>query len=169
MGTRHRGRPEEVLALDTYIKLVRAAEWVTSRLHRTTASGLTITQFGALEALYHLGPMCQIDLGHKVLKSGGNMTMVIDNLEKRGLAARQRDPADRRRMIVHLTEAGRRLMEELFPRHAANIREAMSPLGPEEQQTLGRLCRKLGLALAGDGTVATRQQAADEPAGERTA
>lgn len=71
------------LALSTYTKLVRAAESVTSRTSRLmTEAGLTLSQFGVLEALYHKGPLCQRDIAAKILKSTGNITLVIDNLEK---------------------------------------------------------------------------------------
>ncbi len=146
MGTHYRGTAEEVTALDAYIKLARAAESVTARLNRrTTAAGLTVSQFGVLEALYHLGPMCQRDLGKKILRSSGNITMVVDNLEKRGLVRREREAADRRFVTVHLTAKGRRLIEEILPRHVQAIVEEMSVLTPAEQEELGRLCKMLGL------------------------
>jgi MarR family 2-MHQ and catechol resistance regulon transcriptional repressor len=109
------------------------------------ASGLTISQFETLEVLFHLGPMCQRELGEKILKSSGNMTMVIDNLEKRGLVKRQREGGDRRFVTVHLTEEGYRLINEILPRHVAAITEEMSFLTPSEQEELGRLCKLLGL------------------------
>jgi MarR family 2-MHQ and catechol resistance regulon transcriptional repressor len=40
--------------------------------------------------------MCQSDIGSKLLKSSGNITLVVDNLEKRSLVRRQRDDNDRR-------------------------------------------------------------------------
>jgi MarR family 2-MHQ and catechol resistance regulon transcriptional repressor len=145
MGSRHQGPPEEVRALNTYIKLVRAAESLAARLSGPLAdAALTETQFGALEALYHLGPLCQRDLGTKLLRSGGNITLVVDNLEKHGLVRRQRDPDDRRFVAVHLTAEGKRLIARVFPRHAANLAQEMSILSPAEQEELGRLCRKLG-------------------------
>jgi MarR family 2-MHQ and catechol resistance regulon transcriptional repressor len=107
-------------------------------------SGLTVSQFGVLESLYHLGPMCQSDIGAKLLKSSGNITLVIDNLEKRGLVRRERDSDDRRMVIVSLTKKGRELIERIFPGHVAAILEEMSILTPTEQETLGRLCRTLG-------------------------
>jgi MarR family 2-MHQ and catechol resistance regulon transcriptional repressor len=64
---------------------------------------LTISQFGVLETLYHLGAMCQTEIGSKLLRSGGNITLVIDNLEKQGLVRRQRDTEDRRLVNIHLT------------------------------------------------------------------
>jgi MarR family 2-MHQ and catechol resistance regulon transcriptional repressor len=118
---------------------------VGSRLNGLlTGAGVTESQFGALEALYHLGSLHQRDLGEKLLRSSGNITMVVDNLEKRGLVRRERGTEDRRFVTVHLTEPGRRLIAGLFPRHLANIVQEMSALTNAEQEELGRLCRKLG-------------------------
>jgi MarR family 2-MHQ and catechol resistance regulon transcriptional repressor len=153
MPTHYRGTDDEVRALNAYIKLVRAAESVTARLAPgLEAAGLSSSQFGALEALFHLGPMCQRELGQKLLKSGGNVTLVVDNLEKRGLVRRERERRDRRFVTVHLTEPGRELIARFFPRHAAAIVEQMAVLTPSERDELGRLCRKLGLQQAGQAT-----------------
>lgn len=150
MRDNRRGKSEK-LALNSYIKLMRAAESVTARTNRTiAAAGLTISQFGVLEALYHLGPLCQKDLAKKILKSTGNITMVIDNLEKRSLVLRERDPQDRRYYSVKLTDGGERLIGSIFPGHAAAIVEEMGVLTEAEQAELGRLCRKLGLRERGE-------------------
>lgn len=61
---------------------------------------------------------------------------------------RERGVEDRRYTTVTLTEEGRQLVEELFPRHAAAITEEMSAL-KEEQAEVARLCRKLGLKEKG--------------------
>jgi MarR family 2-MHQ and catechol resistance regulon transcriptional repressor len=145
MPTHYKGRPKEALALNTFIRLTRATESLGSRLHRRgTMEDLTVSQFGVVECLYHLGPMCQTDIGDKLLKSSGNITLVIDNLEKQGLVQRERDPNDRRMSIVSLTDKGRELIARIFPRHVAAIVDEMSVLTAEEQATLGQLCRKLG-------------------------
>jgi MarR family 2-MHQ and catechol resistance regulon transcriptional repressor len=145
MPTHYDGTAEEKLALDTFIKLTRATESLGARLSRRGTTGdLTVSQFGVLECLYHLGPMCQSEIGSKLLKSGGNITLVIDNLEKRDLVQRKRDPEDRRMSIVSLTEKGHTLITRLFPNHVAAIIDEMSFLTPQEQTTLGQLCRKLG-------------------------
>jgi MarR family 2-MHQ and catechol resistance regulon transcriptional repressor len=152
MGTKHKGSKAEVRALDAYIKMTRANESLGARL--TLALGkseLTHTQFGTLEVLHHLGPMCQKDLGKKLLKSGGNVTLVVDNLEKRGLVERQRDTRDRRFVTVHLTDEGRALIERIFPEHALRIVEAFRSLSAGEQEQLGELAKKLGLGLSEDG------------------
>jgi MarR family 2-MHQ and catechol resistance regulon transcriptional repressor len=133
-------------ALKTYVKLMRATESMTARAHRQLSSfGLTFSQFGVLEALYHLGPMSQNKIGHKILRSSGNMTMVIDNLEKRNLVRRERNQEDRRFFIIHLTAEGNQLISTIFPSHAAEIARQLEVLTPTEQLTLGKLCKKLGL------------------------
>ncbi len=132
--------------LNTFIKLVRAAESVSSRVESHFASlGLTVSQFGILDALCHLGPLFQKDLARKILKSGGNVTMVIDNLEKRGLVERVRDESDRRHYLVRPTQAGERLIKDFFPGHVSRIVKEMSILTRTEQKTLGDLCKKIGL------------------------
>jgi len=133
-------------ALGTWVKLARAAESVGTRIHRHLAVyGLTVSQFGALEALLHLGPLSQRTISRKILKSTGNITHVLDNMERKGWVNRRPDPNDRRAIQVHLTAEGRELITRVFPRHAAIIELEMGILSPEEQNELGRLCRKLGL------------------------
>lgn len=133
-------------ALNSYTKLMRAAESVTSRLTRLMAADeLTISQFGVLEALHHKGPLCQRDIAAKILKSTGNMTMVIDNLEKRGLVRRERHSEDRRYFTIHLTEAGAKLISKTFAAVEAAIVTEMAALTATEQDDLGSLCKKLGL------------------------
>ena len=147
MPTHYRGTAQERAALDAYIKLMRAADSVTARLDPLMrAAGLTVGQFGALEALLHRGPLCQRDLGRKLLRSGGNITVVVGNLARRGLVRRHRGPEDRRFVTVTLTDKGRRLIGGIFPRHVRHVVRELGALSPPEQAELGRLCRQLGLA-----------------------
>ena len=150
MPTHYQGTPEEVLALNTFIKLTRATDSVLAKLFQTgTHPVLTESQFGTLETIYHLGPMCQNAIGAKLLSSPGNLSLVLDNLEKRGLVERQRDPEDRRRVVVSLTPTGHDLIVSVLPVHVAAIADVMSALSPDEQLALGQLCRKLGTTTAG--------------------
>jgi MarR family 2-MHQ and catechol resistance regulon transcriptional repressor len=145
MGTHYKGSKQEVRALDTFIKLVRATNSLTTRTDRLLAEhGLTAGQFGVLEALLHLGPLHQCDLAQKLLNTGGNVTMIIDNLEKRDMVRRERSKEDRRFVRVHLTEAGNKLISEIFPQHVRDITREVNILTAQEQEELGRLCRKLG-------------------------
>ena len=90
MPTRYRGSEHQVRALNAFITLVRAAEAVSVALHRELAGRrLTSSQFGVIEALFHLGPLCQGDLATKLLRSGGCVTSVVEGLEgERGAPAR---------------------------------------------------------------------------------
>ena len=146
MGSRHHGTETEQLALKSYIKLQRAADTVAASAHKHLhQTALSSSQFGVLECLYHLGPLCQRDIGHKILKSSGNISTVIDNLEKNGYVVRERSTEDRRYIQVDLTPSGRALIARLFPIHAAEIVKHMATLTPREQLQLSRLCKKLGI------------------------
>ncbi len=146
-GHRFRGNEAEQLALSTYVKLRRAANALTERLAAPMVeAGLTETQFGVLEALYHLGPMCQSDVARRILTSTGNVTLVVDKLEGRGLVRRVRLEDDRRYVELQLTAEGAALIKGFFPGHARRVAEAMAALPAAEQKVLGRLCRQLGLA-----------------------
>jgi MarR family 2-MHQ and catechol resistance regulon transcriptional repressor len=111
---------------------------------RNTIGDLTFSQFAVLEALYHFGPMTAGEVSQKILKSGSNLTTVIDNLERAGLVRRERDVDDRRVIHVHLTEAGRVKIEAILPGHVAALVEELGVLSAREQETLGELCKKLG-------------------------
>jgi MarR family transcriptional regulator, 2-MHQ and catechol-resistance regulon repressor len=166
MGTHYRGRPAEVRALDAFIKLTRATSSVGARLaQRVADAGLTATQLGVLEALLHLGPLRQRVLGEKLLMSGGNITTVVDNLERRRLVRRERHDDDRRNVTVHLTAEGRRLIAGYFPAHAAAIAEELSVLSAAEQEELARLAKKLGLGRAGGGGDTSAASRTPSPAG----
>jgi MarR family transcriptional regulator, 2-MHQ and catechol-resistance regulon repressor len=146
MPTHYKGTPEEELALDTMIKFTRAnSAFETRMLSHASLGDLTLSQFGVLEILYHLGPVCQGTLSQKLLKSSGNITLVLDNLEKHGLVRRIRSLEDRRMVMLELTAKGGSLIAEIFPRHVEVIVEEMSVLTPDEQRLLGELSKKLGI------------------------
>ena len=145
------GPARDALALNTYIKLMRAGDSVAMRIKsRGTFDGLSISQFAVLEALFHLGPLRQNQIGAKTLRSPGNLTLVIDNLEKAGLVTRARAADDRRAIVVTLTPKGKKKIAGILPAHLAAIVEQMSVLTPAEQQQLGALCKKLGLAASAE-------------------
>lgn len=149
MPTHHAGPADEKRALDTFIRLSRAVETLGSRVDTQIASyGLTHTQFAVLEALYHLGPLCAGEVGRKILRSSGNLTLVVDNLVKAGHVERRPDSADRRRANLHLTRSGRALMQRVFPGHARFVADLFSELTATEQEQLGSLSRRLGLGIA---------------------
>jgi hypothetical protein len=85
MPKKFKGTPAQERALNAYVKLERAASaaFAYARVGLEEA-GLTLSQFAVLEALYHVGPQCLGDLARRILTSSGNLTLVIDNLQKRG-------------------------------------------------------------------------------------
>ena len=109
---------------------------------------LTPAEFGILEALYHKGPLLLGDVQKKVLVSSGGITFLVDRLAARGLVERKACPSDRRARYAALTKAGSRLMTEIFPAHAATIREAMAGIGRADQVTLTNALKMLGKAAA---------------------
>lgn len=145
MPTHYKGSEKERRALDVYIKLFRATESVSGRTAGPIiAAGLSPSQFGVLETLYHLGPLMVSQLADKHLKSRNNFTVVVDNLEKQGLVRRERSHEDRRAVWVHLTETGQERIERIIPEHACAVARDMEVLTDEEQEQLGTLLRRLG-------------------------
>lgn len=130
-------------ALNVYVKLMRATNTATSKIHEhLKEDNLTVSQFGVLEALYHLGPLSQSELGEKILKSNANLTTVVDSLEKKTLVVRKRSDQDRRTVTVHLTELGRELIAKVFPRHAKVVTRELGFLNDKEKDALEKLLRK---------------------------
>jgi MarR family 2-MHQ and catechol resistance regulon transcriptional repressor len=145
MPTHFKGCKEAERALSAYINLIRASDSLVSKASaQLEESGMTLGQFAVLEALHHLRPMCQHELAKKLLRSGGNVTLVVDNLEKRGWVRRERQKDDRRMVQIHLTPKGARLIAKVFPEHAAVITKIMNELTANEQEELRRLAGKLG-------------------------
>jgi len=146
--SRFQGSKKHQLALATFIKLVRCTSNVCSDVHAHFLAELTVSQFGILEALYHLGPMAQKELAGKILKSPGNITTIINNLERNKLVERKINIADKRYYTIHLTDKGQSIIEKLFPIHADVVLGRISVLTETEQQTLGNLLKKLSSKAA---------------------
>jgi MarR family transcriptional regulator, 2-MHQ and catechol-resistance regulon repressor len=114
-------------------------------------AGLCLTDFAALEALLHKGPLTITEIQAKVLLASGSMTAAVDRLEKKGLVVRTSAPSDRRARVLELTPEGRRVVETAFNRHAAELEAGMAVLNQSEKRQLHDLLRKLGLFAAGLG------------------
>ena len=148
MATKYRGSQDEVRALSALISLMRASEALSTSLQREMAGErLTGSQFGILEVLLHLGPICQGVLAGKLLRSCGSMTSVVAGLEKKGLVERRRDGSDKRFVTVMLTGKGNKLIGGIFPEHAKTVTRQFGALTAPEQDELRRLCRKLGKSI----------------------
>jgi len=137
----------EASALRLWVILSRAHTAVARHAEADVARhGLTIAEFGVLEALYHVGPLLLGELQRKVLVSSGGVTWLVDRLEKRGFVKREACPEDRRARYATLTVEGRKLMARIFPDHAQAIEHAMSGLSRADRQRAAALLRSLGRA-----------------------
>ncbi len=146
MGTNYKGKSKEVDALNSFIKLSRASDTIRSKINLyLVEQGLTENQFGVLDILYHVGPLTQKEIGKKLLRSGGNITLVIDNLEKLGLVRRVRGKEDRREFIIQLEEKGKKIYKKIFPGFLKLIMETFSILTDEEHRQFQKSCKKIGL------------------------
>lgn len=145
MSKNFKGTPAEERALGSYVKLARAANTALAYARvGLDQAGLSYGQFAVLEALFHVGPLCLGDLARRILTSSGNLTLVVDNLEKRGLVKRSQPGKDKRFVQAKITPSGQKLIAKIFPEHSRRIVEIMGRLTLTEQEQLGALCRKLG-------------------------
>src|SRR5437899_3528715 len=111
-------------------------------------TGLCLTDFAALEALLHKGPLTITQIQDKVRLASGSMTAAVDRLEKLGLVVRRASPIDRRARVVHLTAEGKRLAASSFERHAKDLEALMSALSQHDMEQLHGSLRKLGIFAA---------------------
>ncbi|TQK49723.1 MarR family 2-MHQ and catechol resistance regulon transcriptional repressor [Brevibacillus sp. AG162] len=131
--------------LDLFVVLSRSYNWVTAHSNRHIREhGLNPTEFGVLEVLFHKGPQPLQQIGEKILISSGNITYVVDKLEKKQLLIRKPCSEDRRVIFAELTEKGHQFLSEIFPPHQRAIEKAMEGLTLEEQRQAIELLKKLG-------------------------
>ncbi|MBP1963880.1 MarR family winged helix-turn-helix transcriptional regulator [Paenibacillus aceris] len=132
-------------SLDLYIALSRASEWVNAHGDRDIRKhGLNRTEFGVLELLYHKGAQAIQQIGSKVLMSSGNITYVVDKLEKKEYVVRRTSTEDRRLVFAEITHKGKQFIEEVFPQHKEVIENAVAGLTAEEKRVASQLLKKLG-------------------------
>src|ERR1700730_7393780 len=94
-------------------------------------AGLCLTDFAALEALLHKGPLTISQIQEKVLLASGSMTAAVDRLERLGLVVRKASLSDRRTRILELTAEGKQLAASCFEKHATDLEALMSALSPK--------------------------------------
>ncbi len=138
---------QEVAAV--WVKLYRAQMAVSARVLSRLPARTSHAQLAVMEALDTLGPMCQRELSEKILKSAGNVTVVVDTLERRGFVQRVRSETDRRMYLVHVTPQGHDWLAQILRPLMESVVEEFSVLTQAEREQLGRLCRKLGLGSRG--------------------
>ena len=134
---------EENLSLHAIIIFRKAIKTIDSHVMTDIREkGLTPAQFSVLEILYSKGRLKICQLIEKVLSSSGNMTVVIRNMEKKGWIDKKTDENDRRAFFIELTENGKRIIEELLPRHIESVERAFNILTEEDKRNLIEILRK---------------------------
>ncbi|MCU0315632.1 MAG: MarR family transcriptional regulator [Fimbriimonadaceae bacterium] len=124
--------------LDAFRRLLKCAEAFETVIGRSLGEyGLTTSQFNTLGVLMEHGPLSQRDIAEHLDKTGGNVTLVVDNLVKRGLVERTRDTVDRRVIYVSLTEKGRITFNKVVPIYHARVVETLKVW--DEKQISGLL------------------------------
>ncbi|MCU0616867.1 MAG: MarR family transcriptional regulator [Gemmatimonadaceae bacterium] len=150
-------------ALEAYARLQRAAAVSAAAADTAlTPFGLSASQYGVLDALVARGPLHQQELARTAGRSKAQMTAIIDALEARGAVVRERHPTDRRFTSVHLTDAGRALIDEVEPARTDAIVSLMGALSGDQRTRLGRLCRRLLASIAPDDAGLGAVESSDE-------
>lgn len=141
--------PDGDAALRLWVILSRAHSAIAAHAADDVARhGLTLAEFGILEALFHRGPMLLGEVQRRILVSSGGITFLVDRLAAKGLVERRSCPTDRRARYAALTPEGQRLLAEIFPAHADALTRVMAGLSTHDKQGVADLIRALGLYAA---------------------
>lgn len=130
------------------LSLARVATAVTTVANDAlTPLGIGLKQHSVLRLLAAEGPRSQQALSRALGIDRSSMVLVIDDLERGGLVARRRDPADRRAYLVELKPRGARTLEQSAERTQAAIRHALAPLDAAERRQLRDLLARVARDL----------------------
>ncbi|WP_375163170.1 MarR family winged helix-turn-helix transcriptional regulator [Laceyella sacchari] len=135
---------EKVLNLDNHLCFtIYACFREISRLYRHILDplGITYTQYLALLVLWEQDGVTLKELGQRLYLDSGTLTPLMKKLEAMGLVTRKRSTEDERKVLIHLTDAGRKLKED-----ACRIPEQLvqqNEISPEELSQLMQEARHL--------------------------
>ncbi|QDB99396.1 MarR family transcriptional regulator [Mesorhizobium sp. 8] len=105
--------------------------------------GLKPAQLDVLMNLHRHPGMSQHDLARRLLVGRSNITMLLPQLETRGLLRREGDEKDKRILRLTLTVEGEALLTEALKVHTALIEVAMGQSTPEQCDMIGDQMRKI--------------------------
>ena len=132
--------------LEEYVgHLLRKASQRSSEVFQRIMSEfeVTPTQFAALVKLSDEGEVSQNVLGRLTAMDPATILGVVSRLRRRNLVMSRLDPNDGRRILLCLTNDGRRLVSDMRAVAGAVTTEALSPLTKAEAKTFLRLLQKL--------------------------
>lgn len=134
---------------DVYLALNKVSALIEDCDRRFFAElGLTSRQFWALHQLDERHGRPMVDLSRALSTDKGNVTGIVDRLERLGLVARGQAPNDRRTTLVRLTPAGRQMREEIEEAHEARIRDVLRGVEPHRLRDLADLLGDVEKRLA---------------------
>jgi DNA-binding MarR family transcriptional regulator len=139
--------PSDHAGVSAWIRLIKAYNLVL-RKARSRLTECTLSQFDVVAHLVREKKgMTPVELSRRLLVTAGNITGLIDRMEKSGLVLRVRDTKDRRTIRIQLTEKGRKLASRVIPRHSSDIESIFTALNETEKHQLHRTLDKLIRAL----------------------
>ena len=142
-------KPETIDAPRLAIVLARCWRAVGQIAEESVSeAGMCFTDFVALEALLHKGPLTITEIQEKVGLASGSMTAAVDRLEKKGFLGRKPAGNDRRAKLLELTPKGRQTVKKAFDHHTVALESAMKVLNDAEKIQLHAHLKKLGLFAA---------------------
>ncbi|TYP75492.1 MarR family winged helix-turn-helix transcriptional regulator [Paenibacillus methanolicus] len=107
---------------------------------------ITTEQWSVLNRLYEQDGISQKELARRSEKDQTNITRILDQLERKGLAVRKANEADRRSFLAFITPRGRELNETLLPIEQEAIQSVLGGLNGEDVAQLRRLLKQVTLA-----------------------
>ena len=143
-------------AVGLFTRLTRVGLLVEAFQHRCLDPfGLRFIDYSVLRVLELVGEphrMSPTELSEIVVRSSGGMTQILDRLERAGLIARTPDPADRRKVLIALTDEGMRTADAANARYAAERERLLAGLSPDEVQRLDDAIHRLLEVMTADST-----------------
>lgn len=146
------GLPINFTATAAVSNIFRGATAVRNQLERTVLrpSGLSWTAFVVMWVVWVWEPIETRAIASEGGFSKATLTGVLTTLEARDFVTREKSPLDGRLVLVRLTDSGRELMENLFPKFNAMEEQIVSGLTAAETLTLATLLRKVTQSIEGD-------------------
>lgn len=137
------GLPLDYSAMAVASNLFRAANAVRNHFERTVLSGhnLSWTAFVVLWVTWIWEPIETRQIALEGGFSKATLTGVLSTLERRGWLTRERSVSDGRLVVVNLTDAGRELMDELFPAFNLQEQAVTGPVDPSKREELAEMLR----------------------------
>ncbi|MGG4179883.1 MarR family transcriptional regulator [Virgibacillus pantothenticus] len=139
---------KENLSLKAFVVLIKASKALQDHVMEDIKNyGMKTSEFIILETLYHKGKQTVREISDSVLIKTGSITYVIDRLEEKGMLQREHCQKDRRVVYIDITDEGKNLMDEIFPKHQKVIEELFMDISDEQKQTIIDVLKKVGKRL----------------------